>query len=85
MAKTRITTDTNGSVTIEYDHAIHDERITRTFRCPVDGGYVREGNSQVCDRLQSRGSTLMCSSRSALPGLIRREYRAMRRAESNIE
>ena len=36
---------------------------------------------QVCDRLSTRGSTLMVGSRNALIDVIRREYRVMRAAE----
>ena len=88
--KTKITTDDQGRVTVEYDDDFHwtgeTVRRTRVFTCPQEGGYVREkmsnGNwEQVCDKLASMGSTLSCSSRDVLVDLVRREYRAMRRAE----
>lgn len=83
--KTTITADQHGYVTISYDDYLN-ERVTRTFFCPVNGGYVKEQDKQqqypqVCERLSSRGNTLECSSRDKLLDLIRREYRAMRRAE----
>ena len=83
--KARITSDAGGYVTAEYDNG--DLRISRVFICPPDGGYVREqyGNGewkQVCDGLSSRGSTLHCSSRAKLLGMIRTEYRAMRRNQT---
>ena len=79
------------SVTVEFDTESPDFdnyetiRKTRTFSCPRTGGYVVEhlgnGNTtQVCERLSSRGSTLHCSNSDNLPALIRREYRAMMRA-----
>ena len=88
--KARFTTDSAGRVTVAYDNQFHwtgeTVRVERTFTCPQDGGYVREkmsnGNwEQVCDKLAGMGNTLSCSSREALIDLIRREYRAMRRAE----
>lgn len=86
--KARITADSMGYVTLSYDDTDYFDdatRITRVFVCPPDGGYVREQINgewkQVCDGLSSMGSTLSCSSREKLADLIRREYRAMRRAE----
>lgn len=85
--KTKITTDQIGRVTISYDSDDYDgvQRVERTFTCPIDGGYVREYRNgdwkQVCDRLSHMGNTLSCSSRDKLVAMIRREYRAMRRAE----
>ena len=87
--KTKITTDEIGRVTISYDSRSwysDGERIERTFSCPPDGGYVIEWRNgdwkHVCDRLAGMGSTLSCRSREALPDLIRREYKAMRRDEA---
>lgn len=84
--KTTFTTDSNGRVTVSYDS--DGERIARTFHCPLDGGYVIElvGHDwkQVCDRLSCFGSTLYCTSPAHLPAMIRREYRAMRRAEQKL-
>ncbi len=86
--KMRLTTNASGTVTLSYDGEGWDYepvRVSREFRCPTDGGYVREWTGtrwvQVCDRLVHMGSTLSCRSREALPDLIRREYRAMRREE----
>lgn len=84
MTAMRLTSD-SGSVTIAYDDEANDNRVERTFTCPVDGGWVQEemtnGRVQVCDRLSHRGSTLRAGSRATLADLIRREYRAMRAAE----
>lgn len=94
MTRTTITTDQiTGHVTISYDDHVFGERITRTFFCYEEGGYVREvrnarGNEQypqVCERLASLGSTLYCRSRPQLANVIRREYRNMRREEKRIE
>lgn len=87
--KTTIKTNSNGSVTIAFDTVGHDGediRRERTFFCHTNGGYVRECDEkgrylQVCDGLSNRGSTLDCPSVDKLPDMIRREYRAMRRAE----
>lgn len=86
----KITTDSIGYVTLEYDENSYwgdGDRVSRVFMCPPDGGYVREMSDkgewvQVCERLASLGSTLSCSSCNALPDTIRREYRAMRKAEA---
>ena len=84
----KLTTDDQKYVFLSYDEQGWDDtyRESRTFMCPPDGGYVRElrGDDwkQVCDRLWSMGSTLSCESRDKLPDLIRREYRAMRRAKA---
>lgn len=83
MAKASITADDFGRVTLSYDSEC--ERVIRKFTCPDEGGYVREltaeGTVQVCERLSSRGATLMCGTRFGLIDKIRREYRAMRAAE----
>lgn len=87
--KMRLTVNPFGNATLSYDshawYAEEEERVIRWFTCPPDGGYVREWRhgewQQVCDRLSGMGSTLSCRSREALPDLIRREYRAMRREE----
>jgi len=48
--------------------------------------HIGRGNTaQVCERLSSRGSTLHCSNIDNLPALIRREYRAMVRANNRAE
>lgn len=86
--KMRLSIDKVGNVIISYDNGdwySDGERLTREFTCPPDGGYVlerRKGNwKRVCDRLSYTGRLLSCRSREALPDLIRREYRAMRREE----
>ena len=85
--KAKFATDLMGRVTLSYDVEDYDgvRRVERTFTCPVEGGYVREYRNgdwkQVCDRLSHTGSTLSCSGLGRLLGLIRAEYRAMRRAE----
>jgi len=83
--RTTITTDAAGYVTLSYDDE-YEGRVTREFSVPPNGGYIREhlGNgrtTQPCEKLATRGNTLMASSRTALADVIRREYRAMRRAE----
>jgi hypothetical protein len=83
--RTKFTVHTSGAVTVEYDTAVFEERVERTFF--KRGAYVYEttknGNgAQVCDRLQSTGETLRApSDESKLVDVIRAEYKAMRRAE----
>jgi len=93
--KTRITTDLVGRVTISYDRinnyaGYENMRIQRTFSTDgVNGGYVIEidhyGTHQICQQLNYSGHTLYCDNRADLPKIIRREYRAMRRAEKRAE
>jgi hypothetical protein len=75
-----------GIVTLEYDDFL-EGRVTREFFCPIDGGYVREivgsDAKQVCERLSRTGGTLTASSRTSLIDVIRREYKAMKRADKN--
>lgn len=83
MNRMRLTTLQPGHVRLEYPDG--DETVTREFFCPLAGGYVREWrpggpHNQVCDGLGNRGSTLV-STPDALAEDIRREYRAMRRAQ----
>lgn len=87
--RTTIQTDDKGYVTINYDCQMTGDRVTQTYFCPENGGYVKisdpEGRyPKVCERLSSRGNTLMSPNRSALADVIRREYRAMRRAEARV-
>ena len=79
-------TKTNNTVTVSYDDKING-RINREFF--TRGAYVYEvlangKDRQVCDRLNSGGSTLMHNDRP-LADLICSEYRAMRRAEAREE
>lgn len=85
--KASIKTDpVSGHVTLAFDDAYTGERITREFFCPTNGGYVREWDEkrlfpQVCHGLGRTGNTLVSPTLSHLAGIIRLEYRAMRRAE----
>lgn len=83
--KTRIYQEPNGNVTVESDDLFTGDRSTVTYFCPGSGGYVRiaDGNRypQVCEKLYSRGPTLMCSSADDLLRVIRREYRRARNIE----
>lgn len=81
--KMTLKTDEIGHVTLSYDDADLGKRVTRTFRCPLEGGYVREYRDndwkQICDKLHGMGETLTAPSRADLARVIRREYQAMRR------
>lgn len=73
-----------GDVVISYDTA--DGRVTRTFTCPIGGGYVREvlgprHHPYAHEKLASEGPHLICVARFSLINVIRRQYRAMRRAD----
>lgn len=75
--KTRFSIDSKGRVIIRYA----DQE--RTYTCPVEGGYVFEllpegGQRQV---FESNGNALTAPSRAELLGVIKREYRKLRRAE----
>ena len=86
MTRMKLLTDAViGHVYLSYT-APTGERVYRTFSTTNRKGFgsvirlhddVR--TSQVCERLASTGSTLSCT-RAELPDVIRREYRAMRRA-----
>lgn len=55
---------------------IFGDLINETYHAPIDGGYVRNSkNLQVCDMLESRGSTLLWCPEYPLIDLIRREYK----------
>jgi len=82
--RTSISQDRQGYVTLCYDDPIIADRVTMTFFCPPQGGYVRmwtqDGrHPQICERLARRGPTLISPTADALVKIIRREYRAMRR------
>lgn len=86
--KTKITVDRN-NVTVVRDDVFTGERRTTVYFAPhtSDGsaGYVRirdgGGYSQVCERLESAGSTLMATPES-LPRVIRRELRRRNAADA---
>lgn len=88
MAKMQMTVESSGHVEISFTDAYTDERVTRRFSAPTAEGYVTEHmrggrTGQVCEQLASTGSTLR-ASRETLADVIRREYRAMRRAEKAL-
>jgi hypothetical protein len=83
-----LTTLTDGGVRIAYHDPLQARVVIREFFCPLGGGYVQEWSpylrnwAQVCEGLDTAGVTLDAQSREALPSLIRREYRRMRRANA---
>ena len=88
--KTTIKQDEHGAVILRYAPYYQDGSArVREFHAPRhDVGYVTEyigahgvEHIQVCERLSRTGSTLRATT-STLPAVIRREYRAMRRAEA---
>lgn len=85
--RTTITQDqSTGHVFLSFDDPITGDRVTREFFVrDAPFSYVRERNengsiTQPCDRLASRGSTLVCDGRAYLLPLIRREWAACRKA-----
>lgn len=83
--RTTIKQDGFGDVTLTYFDPLDEEWVTRTFRCPFDGGYVYEltptGCRQVFERLSYSGNAITSPSRDELINVIRGEYRRMRDAE----
>lgn len=81
-ARARIAETPTGTVSLSYTDDLGNRHISEFF---ASGRYVYEieadQNRQVCDRLSRFGCTLMCNDKSDLLGLIRREWRALQRAE----
>lgn len=87
--RTQIKTDRGtGRVTVKYSDCfgdLYERTFSTTTTSPFERGSVIElfdngQTAQVCERLSSAGWALT-STRTALPAVIRREYRRMRRAE----
>ena len=55
------------------------EPMVREFSIPMSGGYIREGDSQVCQGLAHRGNTLTADDAHDLLRTIRREWKAYRK------
>lgn len=81
MTRTTIRATASNYVELSFDHPMTGERVTREFHCPRNGGYVREGDKQVCGELSSMGYTLRVDDETELLPLIRREWRAAQAAE----
>ena len=83
--KTKFSVNSDGTVTIQYQRKIDHDICVRTFMAQPERGYVREqfGSDwhQTCYKMMPYGATLTCDKRADLIDVIRREYRAMRRAE----
>ena len=86
MTKTTIRQTSGNRVRISYTDAYDGLRREREFSVRSDGaeGYVHEGERQVCDGLLGAGNTLRATCDTLL-ATIRREYRAMRRHEAQLE
>lgn len=78
MTRTKFNRDEN-TVTLVAEDPFTGLRIQRTFNVPnrPEGGYVREGERQVCSGLSSMGPTLS-ATRDGLADCIRREWKAYR-------
>lgn len=83
--RTTITIQGEDRCTITYQDAITGRAVTMELFAPRRGGYVRieaPGYPQVCERLASTGEALTWRPENGpLSDLVRRHYRAMRRAE----
>lgn len=80
--KTAIKSISNSRVEIKFEDLITGDIYEYDIWAPADGGYVRyNGDKQLCERLSCRGNTLYWSGKAPLVDLIRREYKAMRRAD----
>jgi hypothetical protein len=71
-------TKTSNYVTLSYTEPVTGEREIREFHVPFSGGYVREGDKQVCENLSHFGSTLTADPET-LADVIRQEYRSLMR------
>lgn len=81
--KTSIKANSNNCVTLKYSDSFTGEIVTAEITAPAQGGYVRVNGRQMCKKLRVMGSTLTWSGDTPLINLVRSEYRAMRRSESN--
>ncbi len=81
MPRTTICATRSNYVEMSYDHPLTGDRTTREFHCPRNGGYVREGDKQVCAELSTMGITLRVDDEAQLLPLIRREWRKAQAAE----
>lgn len=86
MAKTTITAHDDRRVTLAFDDLLSGNRITMEIWAPAprEGGssYIRyNGDRQLCYGLSSTGGTMSYTAGTKLVDIVRREYRAMRRAD----
>lgn len=88
MLKAKFTSHGADSITVEYVDGFTDQKNFRTFI--KNGSYVYEligmnaRPHQVCERLSSQGSTLMCVDGQDFAEKIRSEYRKMRAADKKV-
>ena len=80
--KTVITEVNSHEVNIKFENNF-GEIVEMNIWAPASGGYVRSGEKQICKKLSATGSTLQWDDTAHLIDLVRREYRAMRRAEKS--
>lgn len=74
--RTTIRKTSDRFVSLTRDDYYTDKRVTIEYFCPPGGGYVREWGyqSQICELLMSRGSTLSVEKEEDLLPLIRSEH-----------
>jgi hypothetical protein len=80
MTRTTITKTGDSEVTLKAIDPWTDEPITRVFWTPTNWGYVREGDTQTCAGLETRGNTLTAKDGAELLTVIRAEWKTYRRA-----
>jgi hypothetical protein len=84
--KTTIIKTGRNTVALNGIDPVSGERVSRLFWVPTGGGYVREGalhnssDPQVCAGLSRKGNCLFADDGDDLLRVIRREWRAYRRA-----
>lgn len=86
MAKATITAHDDRHVSLAYDDLLSGERIKLEIWAPVprEGGssYIHyNGDKQLCHGLSGSGNTMTYPAGARLVDIVRREYRAMRRAD----
>ena len=77
--RTTITKTDDHTVILRAIDPMTDEPIEREFWIPRSGGYVREGDKQVCRYLDFRGDTLSAKDGDGLLQTVREEWAAYRK------
>lgn len=85
--RTSIKSVSHSVVDIRFADSFTGELREYRLHARPEGGYVRYGSEgkHICERLSRSGPTLTWSGEKPLVDLIRREYRAMRRADKAYE
>ena len=76
--RTSIKLTSPNEVTLTAIDPFSGEEIKWIFSIPANGGYVRRGHRQVCERLSRLGHTLICENGDDLLNTIRGEWKKYR-------